>query len=202
MKLPEYLRYDEREDVIIALEHAAQTLGKVEKYPLNWKWVIVAIHNAFQGTLVCTLSGTHGTGALNKKSFKAMWEWFEAIRDDPDAPCPNERMATPLELYQRAKKPEWMSEFGGQPLETTLEQDQDVERLNELRRSFAHFLPKGWSIETAILPPLLSNVTTIIESLLFSHPSNTLRLDSHQIERANQAIQNIRRLLSLCQQPA
>ena len=45
MDIPEYLRLDEREDTINALEHAAHTVEPLEKRPLDWKWVIIAVDN-------------------------------------------------------------------------------------------------------------------------------------------------------------
>ena len=188
MSLPEYLRSDEREDVINALEHAAQTAKTLDKCPLNWKWVIIAVHNALQGALVCTLSGTDGTGALNKKSMRAMRDWFEKSRNNPQLLPPDERLAVPIELYDRAKKPDYMGQFGGAPLKTTKEQDNDVKRLNDLRRDFAHFTPKGWSIQSAGLPRIVLNAIAIIEKLLLSHPANTLRLESEQTNRIRQAL--------------
>lgn len=195
MEFPEYLRVDEREDAINALEHAAHTVESLEKHPLDWKRVIIAIHNALQGALVCTLSGTHGTGALNDKSMKEMWKWFEASRTDSNARYPKEWLAPPIVLYERAKKPDYMSEFGGLPLKTTEEQDADVGRLNNLRRGFMHFTPKGWSIETAGLPRIILNATIIIETLLVSHPANTFRIDPKDKARIEHAIGKLRRLL-------
>lgn len=197
MDMPEYLRVDEREDAINALEHAVETALTLEDNPLNWKWVIVAIHNALQGALVCTMSGTDGTGALSDKSRKEMWEWFEASRTDPDAPFPVEWLADPLKLYERAKDPAYMQEFGGEPLRTTQEQDDDVKRLNNLRIGFAHFTPKGWSIESVGLPRIVLNATAIIEILMLSHPACTHRLEQEQSARVQRAIATFRELLPI-----
>lgn len=195
MDMPEYIRVDEREDAINALEHAVETALTLEDNPLNWKWVIVAIHNALQGALVCTMSGTDGTGALSNKSRKKMLEWFEASRTDPDAPFPSERLDVPLKLYGRAKDPTYMKEFGGEPLRTTQEQDNDVKRLNNLRIGFAHFTPKGWSIESAGLPRIVLNAAAIIEILMLSHPACTHRLEQEQSARVEKAITTLRDLL-------
>jgi len=197
MDLPDYLRVDEREDAISALEHAAYTLGALAQQPLSWKWLIIALHNALQGALVCTLSGTDGAGALSRKSMKEMWEWFESSRANPNAPIPREWLAPPEELYARAKDPNYMSEFGGQPLKCTTEQDEDMCRLNALRRGFMHFTPKGWSIETAGLPRIALNTLVIVETLLLSHPANTFRLKPEQAQRTTQAIEALRRQLSI-----
>ncbi len=192
---PGWLRVDEREDAIGAIEHAADTVVTVTRKPLNWKWVIIATHNALQGALVCTLSGTAGVGALSDKSMTMMLEWFEVTRARPKTPKPKERMALPMELYERAKDEAYMGEFGGSPLRTTAEQNADAERLNELRRAFMHFTPKGWSIEEAGLPRMVLNATDIIEQLLLQHPANTVRLDDDQKGRVKTAIDQLRSTL-------
>ena len=196
MDVPEYLRVDEREDAINALEHAAETALTLKEIPLNWKWVIIAIHNALQGALVCTLSGTDGTGALSNKSRQKVWDFFEASRTDPDAPYPTEWLAGLFELYERAKDPAYMQEFGGAPLRTTPEQDDDIRRLNNLRRAFAHFTPKGWSIENVGLPRIVLNATAIIETLMLSHPACTFRLEPEQTASVKGAIARLRELLT------
>lgn len=196
MNMPEWLRVDEREDAINALEHAAETALTLKEKPLNWKWVVIALQNALQGALVCTMSGTAGVGALSNKSMKEMFEWFEASRTDPDAPYPDEWLADLMTLYKRAKRPEFMQEFDGSPVRTTPEQDDDVKLLNKLRTGFAHFTPRGWSIETAGLPRVVLNVTAIIETLMLSHPACTFRLDRQQTARLEKAIATLRELFS------
>ena len=192
---PGWLRVDEREDAIGAIEHAADTAVTVTEKPLNWKWVIIATHNALQGALVCTLSGTAGVGALSDKSMTKLLEWFEVTRTRPKTPRPKERMALPMDLYERAKDKTYMGEFGGIPLRTTAEQDDDVKLLNKLRRDFMHFTPKGWSIEEAGLPRMVLNATDIIEQLLLQHPANTFRLDDDQKGRVETAINQLRSTL-------
>ncbi len=193
---PGWLRVDEREDAVGAIEHAADTAVTVAGKPLNWKWVIIATHNALQGALVCTLSGTAGVGALSKRSRKEMLEWFEASRSDPDAPYPKkEQLAAPLDLWRWAQDASRMGEFGGNPLRPTAEQDEDVKRLNDLRRGLVHFTPKGWSIEEAGLPRMVLNAADIVGQLLLQHPANTFRLEDEQKARVEAAIDKLRSTL-------
>lgn len=72
-----YLRTDERIDVISTLRHCLCCLRKVERDELEWKWAIISLHNALQGSLVCTLSGTAGIGALTEKSQNEVLEWLD-----------------------------------------------------------------------------------------------------------------------------
>lgn len=175
MILPEFIEVDEHEDVVNTLEFLARIVSTLESHPQDWKWIIIATHNALQGALVCTISGTNGTGALIKK----------------------ERLASLRKLYERAKENNFMANFDGQSLKTTDEQDKDIELLNDkLRNKFSHFTPKGWSIETAGLPRIVLNAMTIIKFLMLSPPANMLRLEENQRERAQQAITHICEQLS------
>lgn len=192
----DWLRVDEREDAINALEHVAEIAVTLDERPLNWKWVIISLHNALQGALVCTLSGTAGIGALSTKSATATLEWFEASRSDPDAPYPREWLADPMTLYSHAQQSEYMQEFGGSPLTTTPDQDADVKLLNSLRKGFAHFTPQSWSIETVGLQRIVMTVVTIIETLMLSHPACTYRLTGEQTEGIKSAIVTLKERFS------
>jgi hypothetical protein len=192
---PGWLRMDEREDAIVAIEHAADTALTVAEKPLNWKWVIISTHNALQGALVCTLSGTAGFGALKKQSRKEMLRWYEAFRSDPNAPYPEDWLEAPLTLYGWAKDASRMGDLGGSPLRTTAGQDDDVKFLNELRRDFMHFTPKSWSLEEAGLPRMVLNAADIVRQLLLQHPVNACRLDDDQKARVEGAIGRLRSTL-------
>lgn len=161
-----YLRVDEREDAINALEHCAEIASVLAK-PANWKWCLISIHNALQGALVCTLSGTDQAGALDDSSFKKWHEWLKASRSNPDLQPPRrEKLADLLTLLKRAETKDWMAEFGGKPIAVTPEVRKDIAHLNSLRNDFIHFTPKGWSIELAGLPRILLNACSLIDHLI------------------------------------
>jgi hypothetical protein len=185
----EWVRTDEREDVINALEHCLALARTLNATPRNWKWLLIALHNALQGALVCTLSGSANVGALSDPSFAEVLNWLENSRSDPSAPAPKkEWLANLTTLYERAKKPDWMCEFGGQPLVTTEQQDDDIRRLNDLRNGFMHFTPRGWSIERVGLPRISVTALKIVDTLLTTHPANTFRFDQNQMAQIKSAI--------------
>ena len=189
--LPEWLELDEREDVISTLEHAVEIAGTLQTTPLNWKWMIIAIHNALQGALVCTLSGSDGMGALGEKSMAEIWGWYHDSSDGSRSRHPKEWLAPPLELYKRAKRTDFMREFGGAPIITTEDEDDDVQTLNILRRNFEHFTPRSWCIETAGLPRIVMSAIRVIGRLL-QHPAFVLRLEQEQVDRAHRAVNGLR----------
>ena len=83
-----------------------------------------------------------------------------------------------------------MSEFGGVPINTTPEQDDDIHKLNTIRNGFAHYTPRHWAIETDGLPRIVLNAVRVIEALL-AHPALSYRLKLQQTDRARKAIQNL-----------
>src|SRR4051794_25479825 len=72
-----WLRVDERTDVLASLSECLHCLRRLSEEPPTWKWVILSIHNALQGAMVCHLSGTAQLGALEEKSVTAAMEWHD-----------------------------------------------------------------------------------------------------------------------------
>ena len=50
-----WLRTDEIEEFIDALEHAAMFARQLTDDVKAWKWLIIALHSALQGACVCAL---------------------------------------------------------------------------------------------------------------------------------------------------
>ena len=192
----DYIRTDEREDAVDALEHVSAIVATLPGRPLRWKWVILALHNALQGALVCTLSGTSGLGALGSSSQKKVLRWLEEASHSGNREMPEMWLADVMDLYKRTKDSKLMAECGGDPLAENKDRDSDVERLHQLRNVFAHFSPKGWSIEIAGLPRIAISAVQIIEELLLSHPANTFRFDEVQASRVRKSIDGIRSSLA------
>ena len=65
-----FIHTDESQDVLISLNHCFESLRRVRESPGEWKWVILSLHSAVQGAMVCHLSGTAGVGALTSESAK------------------------------------------------------------------------------------------------------------------------------------
>lgn len=190
-----WLRVDEREDLVNSLEHAVEIARTVRSEPRNWKWLLIVVHNALQGALVSVLTGTAGVGALEKKSMAEWQEWDEKGRAGKKEPLPKGRLASPLELYKRAKQTDFMCEFGGRPIRTRNDQDADVRRLNSLRGELVHFKSRIWSIEIEGLPRIVLTAIQVIEQLL-NHPALSFRLKKDAATRAGEAIGKLRRNLS------
>ena len=190
-----WLRVDEREDLVNSLEHAVEIARTVRSEPRNWKWLLIVIHNALQGALVSVLTGTAGLGALEKKCMNEWLDWHEKRRAGKKAPPPKEFLASPLDLYSRAKEKHFMCEFGGTPIRTTKDQDADVRRLNWFRGELIHFKSRIWSIEIEGLPRIVLSAVDIIAQLL-NHPALSLRLENEAAACAGKAVAKLRRTLA------
>jgi hypothetical protein len=155
-----YVRFNEQEDAVAALELVAQLSGQLQSNPSLWKWVITAAQNAMQGAMVLALSGTDGCGALSQKSERLNRAWLQAGMEGPQ---PHVFMANFDTLLDRTGD---AARMGGKPLLLTEEEKGNLKRLNSLRGDFAHFNPKGWSIELDLLLSLMPITLSAVEAIL------------------------------------
>jgi hypothetical protein len=165
-----WLRTDEVEEFIGALEFSAELLGSVSNDPMRWKWAIISLHNAFQGACVCALRGadTMGISVLDKESGAAMWHWLEVeSRKQGHGPPPKEKLAKTLELYNRVQRPDYLAN----PLKVDRDRDRRIRKLNSLRNEFIHFVPKGFSVELGGMPAIVESVRSSIEHLAVRFPT-------------------------------
>lgn len=158
-----YVRTDERQDVLASLDHCARCLVEAERSDGAWKWVILSLHSALQGAMVCHLSGTAGIGALTSECAQEWNEWHERHRRGEIEDPPRDRVATAKALFERLAMESKRVEAGcGQILEITPAQKVSFERLHALRNSFTHFSPKGWSIELQLIEEVVLDMLDVI----------------------------------------
>jgi hypothetical protein len=183
----DYVRFDEREDVLVSLELVAHFAPLVREKPQHWKWIIVGAHDALQGAMVCAYADSTGTSVLDKKSAKEMLDWLGA---DPatQGPWPEERLAPFGQLLDRCIAGNAIFE----PLVLTPEQHEDIKRLHDhFRSNFAHFTPKGWSIPRAELPWIVGAAIDAAEVLMRRH-NVMVHMDEDQQERLMDALATVR----------
>ena len=180
-----WLKLDEGLDTLCALRHVELCLCEVSKKPELWKWVVLALHSALQGAMVCHLNGSANVGALSEKSAKEWFAWDEkdragaipwVIDDEPDKfgfrtrrladqsiKRPTSYMAAPRELFKRLSDENERVEGGvGAVINITFEQIWAFNKLPELRDEFTHFKPKGWSIEISGFPSIVAKIGALI----------------------------------------
>ena len=179
-----YIRFDECLDVLASLEQCARSLDEALQLRQDraWKWVILSLHSALQGAMVCHLSGRANLGALSKENAKKRLEWIKKdldgeitkIQDDVDGvPImrikkkkdrpPSDYLAKPSELFKKLSLPpsSRMEDAGG-IISITKKQEQSFECLNELRNEFSHFSPKGWSIRRSSLGEMINDILDVL----------------------------------------
>ena len=187
----DWLRIDERTDVLASLSLCLRTLNVVAEEPAQWKWAILSLHNALQGAMVCHLSGTANIGALSDQCAKQWWAWHErdgrgevqrirtgtgtlgipefrfASKDDHP---PQEQLADANTLFKRLYNGGKRVESGaGAVLEIDEPTRQSFQHLHDLRKEFAHFTPKGWSIEIGGLPRIFGHMLDVIDYIASDH---------------------------------
>lgn len=150
MPMSTFVRTDECQDVLGSLEQCAFSLAQARRSERAWKWVVLSLHSALQGAMVCHLSGTEQLGALQERDATRWREWNnKSIQegDEDTGDPPPERLADASELFKRLHRSAARIEDGcGGVISITEQQNASFKRLHELRNEFSHFSPKGWSI--------------------------------------------------------
>ena len=206
----EFVRLDERQDVLLSLGHCAMSLRHTGQSKGTWKWVILSLHSAFQGAMVCHLSGSEQRGALRKENAMKWREWLERnrrgeieyvpdgsdelslpktrIKYKKDRP-PKIWVASPLELLDRLGCLEMRVEEAGGVIPISDQQKRSFKEFNdEYRNQFAHFSPRGWSIEIDLIKERMKDVLDIFDLILEdSYPFRHLECDEKSAMRSKLA---------------
>ena len=156
----EWLRTDEAEEAVGALESVARFLHDTEKDPFAWRWVLIGLHIAAQGFMVVALRDSAGLIPLRDDVAK---EWLAAYRSSK--PFPKERLDSFRNLYKKVKRKETSELLNATPFRPKKSQDRSITLLCRLRDQFVHFLPMSWSLEIAGLPQTCRDVLDFIEFL-------------------------------------
>lgn len=145
--------------------------------------VILAAENGLQGALVCAIQDTSGTSILEKKSAAKVLRYFD------EGDMPQERMADFMTLFRKYRKM--------YPCKGTIRQLKQIRRLHkEFRNDFAHFVPKGWSIELAGLPAIIEAALKLIEEAMKQDQVLT-RLSGNRQRRLERNLATTRTALKL-----
>ena len=159
-----WIETDECRDILGSLEQCALSLHQTRQSKPAWKWVVLSLHNALQGAMVCHLSGTAGLGALSERSCKDWLEWHERDRHGEleDFP-PRDFVAGAPDLFKRLGNESSRIENGcGRVIAISDMQEKSFKRLHSLRNEFVHFSPKGWSIERKYISEIICDILDVI----------------------------------------
>ncbi len=163
MDMMHWIRTDEAQEAVFALEMVHELLPRVSQQPYAWKWIVIALHNSFQGFMVLALQGTNGLNVLTRGSAR---EWVAAY-ERGDVAYPEPKLETFLNLYKKIKSNRMCMYTDSRRFKPSGTQTRNVKKLNELRNEFIHFTPKRLSLETSGLPLIVKDSTDIINFLAF-----------------------------------
>ncbi len=182
-----YFRTSEAEDVIGSLRHLKRCLDEAKHDPQAWKWVILSLFSAVQGSMVCHAAGSAQIECLKDDCATKMLAWLESH----DGPKPEEELAGPDALFKRMNGTFGKLPPAGGVVSTSPATEEAFKRLKLLRDHLSHFSPKGWSIEKAFIedaiPPLLSLIKEIeLRGWAFRHldPKGIVGRTIDDIQRA------------------
>ena len=136
--MPEYLHPDEQLDVLISLKEFGRQIERVERDPHSWKFAITSLSFAVNGALVCFLSGTMQTGALEEKNAKVA---IAALQHDCTEGFPKPFLATPEKLLARATGKNKRFDTRDEILEIAEAEKSSFKRLIDFRNQLTHIFP-------------------------------------------------------------
>lgn len=185
-----WLRTDETEEAISALEMIAESALALSADIYSWKWAIIAAHNALQGFMVLALRQGNGLLALKDKIAA---QWLKAYREGGKYPI--EKLDNFLNLYKKVKSDRMLCYGHSMKFTATSDHNRSVKKLNQLRNEFIHFVPKGWSLELTGLPEICLRCLEVIEFLGWES-GNIIFYDEEQKSRAESALKTTKNVLT------
>lgn len=172
-----YLRIDEKGNATDSLQKATEFLKNTKSDPLYWKWFIVAIHHAIYHFMLL---------ALQNSDLSGIWKEPEKLvnrglsREVVDIENPQNKLVGFVEAFGRIQDTTRMSGYvNAKPFVADTRHKEAAVRLNTiLRNNFAHFSPKGWSIEISFIIEAVSPMLEVVEFLILN--SRRLFMDEQQ----------------------
>lgn len=181
-----WLRTDEQEEAIFALEAVAEWSKRLEKEIGYWRWVVLALHNAAQGLMVLALRGSDGLQPL-RNDIAA--KWLTAHREG--GPYPVEKLDAFLNLYKKVQSDKMRYSVHSKNVVAPPAQGRSMRKLNALRNEFVHFSPKSLSLEVSGLPQICLDCLALVEFLAWECGNIVWHAEGHRV-RGQAAIASAR----------
>jgi hypothetical protein len=159
--MSDWLRTDERQEFISSMQMVCRSLNECLEDEEQWKWSVIALHNAIQGIMVMSLRGTNDFRIMPEK---LAGKCIKAHREGK--PWPKVKMDSFPSLYQKVQSEEMMCFYvDSKALAKDSDRDKDLNYLSQLRNSFIHFMPQGFSLYVADLPNVFLSLLKMIKFL-------------------------------------
>lgn len=134
-------------EAVRALERFRDELLRAEQDAYDWKWAIIAGHNAIQNFMVCALDSPGRENLFSDRYNKEFEKWWHGQGGKGNVPPPF--MAVFLELYRRLAPP--------------FDVFKDMEAVNYWRNEFIHFAMNSWAVSVRVLPGRFLQCLRVIE---------------------------------------
>lgn len=187
-----WLDTNERLELVNSLKKAHQFILEVHGDLYQWKWVIIALHNSVQASMVLALKGSAAFNVYKKRNKEEWIRAFNSQLEDPQQKFPKKRyLAGFLELYDRIKSEDMNLYVESKIFISSERSNYAMDRLNAYRNEFTHFAPCSWSLQIIGLPEICKEVLSIIEFLIFDS-GNIYYYNDLELENLNGLISEIR----------
>ena len=74
----DHIYFDEIKDVLASVDLVALLAPLIREKQQYWKWMIIGVHSALQGAMVCAFADSANTSILTKRSAAKMLDWLNA----------------------------------------------------------------------------------------------------------------------------
>lgn len=165
MKNSEYWRTDTEHDAVSSLVAASDFLALADKKPHYWKWFVLAVHSAVQGSLALALKDGNIFHVQKPGVASRMLAALESKGQGLNFPNPH--MDNFLRLYAKAKQVQHLRS-GAAPLPADERHERALMSLDEMRDEFAHFNSKSWSVEITYMIETAAVSSEVIEHIFRS----------------------------------
>ena len=151
-----WLRTDEAEEAVSALESFVGFLRDTETDVLNCRWAIISLHIATQGFMVVALRDSAGLIPLRDDIAS---EWLRAYRAGET--LPKDKLDSYRGLYKKVKRKSIAAQLQANPFQPKGRQEESTLRLCDFRDRFIHFVPTSWSLEVDGLPRICGDAWSL-----------------------------------------
>ena len=140
-----YWQTDTEHDAIHAIAAASEFLAEVQSRRYYWRWFVLAMHAAVQGSLTLALTNGDTVHVQTPGVSSRMLSAFDGKND-----FPNPHMDNFLRLYHKAKHGEFLRPHAT-PLPANDIHERALKSLDEMRDELVHFNSKSWSLEVELI---------------------------------------------------
>lgn len=162
---PKYVRFTEESNALDYLEKAVAFINTARAKPVDWKWVILAIHGALYGFMICALKGTDPDNVCtkNKAGKLKLIDFREALKR-----C-QESARNHISGFAKA-------------LEVTEDQKRALSYIHdEFRNQFVHYRAACWSIGLDGMPEIITHGLDVIRAVALDMGNYYVHYDAQKV---------------------